>query len=309
MKIIFFGLGSIGQRHAKILLENYKHEIYAFRSGKNSKPNNLGIKELYSWDEVKNVKPDVAFVTNPTALHIETAIECAEIGCKLFIEKPIDRDLEKLENLITIIQEKNLVTYVAYNLRFNPIIERLKGYLEKYQFLHMSVLSTSYYPNWRPNINYKDNYSANTSMGGGIILDLSHEIDFTEFLLGNIDSIRGQFSQRSDVTVDAEDYADMLIKADKGPVNIHINFFSQKNQRIIQIDFKELTVVGDLVNSTVEEYKNEKLVVKKEFEKERNFSFEKQIKYFFDNIDNTKMMNNLIEASDLFKKIIAFKNI
>lgn len=308
MKIIFFGLGSIGQRHADILINNYEHQLFAFRSGIKGKQNPLGIKEIYSWNEVKDLKPDIAFITNPTSLHIETALKCAEQGYKLFIEKPIDKDLEGLKQLIKIVEEKNLVTYIAYNLRFHPVIEKLKEYFDKYNFLHMSVISTSYYPNWRLNVNFKESYSANSSMGGGIILDLSHEIDFTQFLLGTIKSIQGQFSKRSDVTVDAEDYADMLIQTDKGPSNLHINFFSQIKQRIIQLDFQELTVVADLVNSTIEEFKNEEKISRKEFENERNISFEKQIKYFFDNIDNTKMMNNLTEASNLYKKIIVFKN-
>src|SRR5437660_1398185 len=105
MKIIFFGLGSIGQRHAKILLKNYQHDLFAFRSGK-SKKNDLGIKELRSWGDVEKVKPDVAFITNPTSLHIKTAIKLASLNCKLFIEKPIDSQVDELEKLIKLVKTK-----------------------------------------------------------------------------------------------------------------------------------------------------------------------------------------------------------
>lgn len=106
MKIVFFGLGSIGKRHAKIILSNYQYDLYAFRSGVSDQKNYLGVKELYSWDEVSKLKPDIVFITNPTLLHIETAIMCAKLGCKLFIEKPIDKDFNNLDKLLKIVKDK-----------------------------------------------------------------------------------------------------------------------------------------------------------------------------------------------------------
>lgn len=307
MKIIFFGLGSIGQRHAEILIKKNNHDLYAFRSGFLKEPNQLGIKEIRTWKQVEKLNPDLAFITNPTALHVKTALKCAEIGAKLFIDKPIGDSLNDLNKLERLIKTKKLVSYVGYNLRFHPVIETLKKYFTKNDFLHMSILTTSYLPNWRKGTDPKKSYRTNKKLGGGVILDLSHEFDYISYLLGDIKILSGLFSKRSDLTVNVEDYADLLIQTKLGPANLHINFFSHKNQRIVQIDFKNLTVIGDLINSTIEEYKKEELVSKKTFDKERNFSFEKQLEYFFKNIDNPKMMNNIPEAIPLYKKIIAFK--
>lgn len=308
MKIIFFGLGSIGQRHAKILLENYPHDLYAFRSGISEAYNKLGIKELHSWGEVRNLEPDIAFITNPTYLHIETAIKCAEIGCKLFVEKPIDKDLKGLEKLLEIVNNKKLVTYVAYNLRFHPVILRLKKYIENQKPLHVRVVCTSYLPTWRPDTDYLQSYSANTSMGGGVILDLSHELDYTAYLFGGIKEIEGNYGKRSNVTVDTEDYVDFLAETKQSPANIHINFLSQLRQRYIQVDFDNLTIIGDIISAKVIEYKDEKLVKTIKLDYENGEEYKEQMKYFFDNIDNNRMMNNLVEASGLFKQIITFKN-
>lgn len=307
MKIVFFGLGSIGQKHANILLRNYQHELYAFRSNAKGSPNKLGVRELHSWDEVEKLKPDVAFITNPTYLHIETAIKCAKIECKLFIEKPISKDLKGLDELLKIVKEKNLVTYVAYNLRFHPVIEELKKYIEKNKILHARVVCTSFLPNWRPNDDYLKGYSANTNMGGGVILDLSHELDYMSFLLGGINKIDGKYSRKSKVTVDAEDYVDYLLETKKGPVNIHINFFSQFRQRYIQIDFEESTILADLISAEIKQYQNESLKDSKRLDYDKGQEYTDQIKYFFDNINNPEMMNNLSEASNLFSKIIEFK--
>lgn len=307
MKVLFCGLGAIGQRHAKILQEKYRYELYAFRSEKNGKKNSLGIKELFSWEEVVLLKPDIVFITNPTSLHIETAIKCAALGCKLFIEKPIGSNLNNLDKLIDIVQRYKITTFIAYPLRFHPILIKLKQYFKKHKFLHLRAVCTSYYPLWRPNQDYLKKYSANKNLGGGVILDLSHELDYVSYLLGDILRINGEFSKRSNITVDTEDWTDMLITADLGPANIHINFLSHQRQRFIQIDFEDISVVGDIITSEIREYKKEKLIKHKSFDIPGNYMYEQQIKYFFKNLNNPTMMNSLIDAEKIYRKIIRFK--
>ena len=85
MKIILFGLGSIGSRYARLLKENFNHELYAYRHKRNSKKNNLGIKEIFDLKEIDKIKPDAAFITNPTYKHIEFATLCAKNGIDIFI--------------------------------------------------------------------------------------------------------------------------------------------------------------------------------------------------------------------------------
>ena len=308
MKIIFFGLGSIGQRHAKILLENYKYDLYAYRSGIHDIPNELTIKELHSWGEVEKLKPDIVFITNPTSLHIETAIKCASLNCKLFIEKPVGKDMRDLDKLINIVEKRNLVTYVAYNLRFHPVVRKLKEILKRKKTLYARAVCTSFLPAWRPNTDYLKSYSANSDMGGGVILDLSHEIDYVDYLFGGIKEISGKFAKVSDVTLDTEDYVDMLVVSNGIPVNIHIDFLSQHRQRYMQIDFEGLTVVGDLIDAEIKEFEGGKIKSRIRLEYTQGQEYKEQMKHFFDNIDNPKMMNNLLEAAGLFKKIILFKN-
>lgn len=307
MKIVFFGLGSIGQRHARILQESSQHDLYAFRSQTNGTHNKLGIKELYTRDEIKQVNPEVAFITNPTSLHIETALKCAEAGYKLFIEKPIGKDLEGLEQLINLVKRKNLVTYIAYNLRFHPVIKKIREYINTNKPLHTRIVCTSFYPLWRSGRDYLKAYSANSSLGGGVILDLSHELDYLAYLLGSVNKIVGSFSKRGKVTVDAEDFADMLVSTDSAPANIHINFLSQLHQRYIQVDFENLSIIGDIISAQVTEYEDEKLVKTIKLDYDKGQEYKEQMKYFFENINNPDMMNNIKEAENLYRKIIAFK--
>lgn len=307
MKVVLFGLGSIGQRHARLLKSNFEHELYAFRSNMGQLPVDFEINEIKSWKEFTSLNPEVVFITNPTSLHIETALKCAELGCRLFIEKPLSHELAKVDELISIVKRKGLPTYVAYNLRFHPVIKALKRYVDSYQFLHMRVISSSYLPDWRVGQDHRKTYSSHSEMGGGVLLDLSHEVDYTYFLLGKIENILGRFARRSSVTIDSEDYADLLVETSSGPANIHINSLSRLKERYVKIDFHELSIIGDLINASIKEISDDGGVSINEYEVSDDYTYIEQMKYFFDNIENPAMMNNVIEAKDVLTAILRFK--
>lgn len=305
MKIVFFGLGSIGNRHAKILSEKYDYELLAFRTNKGKGHNDLGIQEVQTWDEIDQLNPDIAFITNPTFKHIESAIKCAKRGMKLFIEKPIGSSKVGLNELIEEVKKRKLVTYIAYNLRFHPVIEELKKYLEGKEILNVKIHTSSFLPEWRSD-NHLESYSASKEKGGGVILDLSHEFDYIEYLFGEIKNIDGHFDKVSNVTKDAEDVLDAAITTNSTSINLHLDIFSRKSERTIKINCKEESIKVDLINATIEiEKKGIKSVEK--YDSDKEVSYKKQLEYFFSNIDNDKMMNNISEASALFNKILDFK--
>lgn len=307
MKIIFFGLGSIGQRHARLLLKHFDHELYAFRSSPSSAKNDLGISELHTWKDVRSLSPDVAFISNPTDLHVKTAIECAELGINLFVEKPVDRASDTLDKLLNIVERKRLSTYVAYCLRFHPVIREMREYLSNRKSLHARVVVSSHIPDWRKGYDYRMNYSADEKRGGGVVLELSHEPDYISYLLGRPVRISGMCGYFSDLELGCEDYADMVMECDRGVANLHINFFSKKPERSVHVDLPSTGYIsGDLIKNTVTicEDCNERI---KKFNFERDDMFVDQLRYFFGNLGKKTMMNDLEEASVLFRKLVEFK--
>ena len=219
MRIVIFGLGSIGKRQARILRENFSHELYAFRSGeKKSWNNDLGIKEIYAWDELKTLRPDVAFITNPTFLHAQTALACASLGMHLFIEKPLSNSLKGIAAIETICRKKKLTCYVAYGLRFHPVIKALRKLITGKKIQHVRVTCSSYLPSWRKGTSSRNSYSGIKDQGGGALLDLSHEFDYIRYLFGEFKIISGVYGKASHVTVDSEDFADVLITSQSSGV-------------------------------------------------------------------------------------------
>ncbi len=308
MKIIFFGLGSIGMRHARILKEFFPHELYAFRSTQGVPVNNLGIPEVSTWQEVEKIKPEIALVTNPTSMHIETALKCAKLGMHLFIEKPLSHSMNGVEELIRLCHDQKLTGYTAYCMRFHPVIKELKERIKDKKILHVRAAVSSYLPQWRSGTDYKKSYSANAGQGGGVLLDLSHEFDYIEYLFGPVRDMKGWFGRISEVTTDAEDAADIVMKTATGvPINLHMNFMSRFEERTVIVDFEGGYIVGDLRNNCMEWMVNNKKE-EKVFTTTRDEYLKEQLEYFFANIGNPAIMNNLEESSGLLKKILDFKH-
>lgn len=311
LKVVFFGLGSIGKKHARIIMDKYNFELNAYRTGKGQEKNDLKINEIYSLDDVFSINPDVAFITNPTCLHAETALKCAKRNINLFIEKPISHSLENIDVLENEIKKRKLFTYVAYNMRFHPVIENLKKMISnKENPVNFEVKCSSYLPDWRPNQDYSKSYSAKKEQGGGVILDLSHEFDYISWLFGDIEKIEGHFDKVSNLKIDSEDVLDAQIKCSSDiEGKLHLDYFSRDEERKIQIYYDNEYLEGDLIKNTIKVVdKDDKEKINK-YQNTTNETYNKQIDYFFKQyfVKNHNLMNNFLEASKTFKKIMGFK--
>ncbi len=307
MKIVFFGLGSIGRRHAKLLQMGFDYELFAFRSNENSKGNDLGISEFYDLKDIEKINPDVAFITNPTSEHLKYAIYCAERGISIFLEKPFSNTDERLQELVNIMKKNKVQFYIAYCLRFHPVIKWLKENLAGQMPTHITVSSSSYLPNWRKGVNHIESYSSQKSKGGGVILDLSHELDYLYYLFGNCEILAVNSKKVANVTVDAEDFADILLEFKKIPCNLHLNFLSRVNRREIIINFKNKSFVADLLKSEVTQIKEDGTKETIKFNFEADDMYKKQLRYFFDNLNNQKLMNGVNEAIKVFDLVMRVK--
>jgi len=312
LKILFFGLGSIGKKHARIIKDNYHYELYSYRTHKGQEKSDLKIKEFKNLNDAFSINPDIAFITNPTYLHVQTALECVKRNINLFIEKPVSHSLEKTNELYNEIRVRKLFTYVAYNMRFNPVLMNLKNIiLREEKPIYFRVTCSSYLPNWRPKQDYKKSYSANDNLGGGVILDLSHEFDYISWIIGEIKKIAGTCGKISNLNIFSEDFIEAQITCNsniKG--NLHLDCFSKKQERKIQIYFNDRYIEGDLINNKIMITTNKEKQKVLTYKCNLDESYEKQIKYYFKQYHNNNfnLMNNFSEALKIFNKIMEFKN-
>ncbi len=297
--ILVIGYGSIGQRYAGLLREmGYQVVLFREKAGGNSQ----GFKEITNWEEIPSLNIEAACITNPTDQHIQTAFKCLQAGIQaILMEKPIDVSDENLDQLIQESEKKQAVIYVAYVLRFHPVIRYLKDYLQTQTIRHVRAVNSSYLPEWRKNT---DSYSKYAGQGGGVILDCSHELDYLDYLFGPIEQLTGKAGRISDVTVDAEDYADILMTAKGIPITLSLTYFGRETERTLTVETKTETIRADLIHSRIAIGGQQiKLPT------ERNDWFRDQLNYFFAQLNNNAMINTLAKAAPLFHKLINFKKV
>lgn len=296
MEILIIGLGSIANKHLtaiKSVVPNAK--VFALRSGKKSTEIE-GVHNVYALDEMPN-KPDFAIISNPTNLHADYIVELANRNIPMMIEKPSLHSLEKSESILYLINQQNAFTYVACNLRFHPCIQFLKNYIQtsNIQINEATVYCGSYLPDWRPNVNYKEVYSANANMGGGVHLDLIHELDYTTWLFGNPISYSAYQSNQSTLNIDAPDYAHYLLNYTNFSTSITLNYFRRDAKRTIEIVHNDSTILVDLINNTVTDSKQGIIFENTEFK--IIDTYVSQMRYFVDKLHNSETPMNTFEES------------
>ncbi len=284
MNALIIGLGSIARKHIAAIKKIDKEvKLFALRSNK-SVALESDIKNVFSFDEI-DLNLDFCIICNPTSEHYKTILKCLELNIPLFIEKPSLMNLNGANKLIKEINERNIITYVALNLRFHPIIKFLKEYLINKRVIEANVYCGSYLPDWRPNIDYTKNYSAIARMGGGVHLDLIHEIDYSVWLFGLPKETISIKKRISDLDIDSMDMAVYHLLYDNKIVNITLNYYRKQPKREIEIIFDNEIIKVDLLDNYVKN-SNEEIIFSSSVD--NKYTYEEQMKYFYNLIQSSK---------------------
>lgn len=266
-KVLFIGLGSIGTRH----LNNLKQlcpdcRVDALRSDL-SRPLREGVAPLLDhqytgYDQLAR-EYDLAFLCNPTSLHRDALAQIREAGIQVgawFLEKPIfsaDQLDTRLEELLLPGQK----AYVAAPMRWCGTMLALKKKLKEYTPYSARVICSSYLPDWRPGVDYRQVYSAHRNMGGGVTIDLIHEWDYLVELFGKpleVHNFRGTYSQ---LEIDSDDLSVYIARYPHLLAEVHLDYFGRTYRRSIELFCPEGTLTADfglgtltLPDGSLEEY-------------------------------------------------------
>lgn len=225
------GCGSIGRRHLGNLIALGVREIAAFdvlpdRRAEASE--RFGVPTYADLEEALARRPRVALICTPTHLHLVHALAAAQAGCHLFIEKPVADSLEGLEPLMEEVERRRLVTLVGCNFRFHPGLRLVKDLLDTGLIgrpLSVRAQFGQFLPDWHPWEDYRHGYSARRAMGGGVVLDRVHEIDYVRWLTGEVVEVAAMVGRVSDLEIETEDAADILIRFASGAFgSIHVDY-------------------------------------------------------------------------------------
>lgn len=294
MKICFFGLGSIGKRHLINLNKISKFfdlelTIHSFRSSErklDTTIESLVDKQIY--DKNKLEFYDLIFITNPTIFHYEEIKNNIQNCHSMFIEKPLFDSTKYNPNDLNL--KPDSIYYTACPLRYNPVIEYLKTFVNNEKIFSVRCICSSYLPEWRSGIDYRNVYSAKKELGGGVLLDLIHELDYITYLFGFPLNLCMMSKKCSDLEIDSVDLSVYLLEYSSKLIELHLDYFGRFKQRKIEIYTKNDVIIGDLIANKITFIKTGKELV---FNDEDMYI--KEMKYFIEHFLKGKKTSNEID--------------
>ncbi|MBK7318698.1 Gfo/Idh/MocA family oxidoreductase [Candidatus Villigracilis affinis] len=242
MKFLIAGLGSIGRRHFRNLIALGEKDIVLLRTRKATLPDD----ELAGYpvetdlaEALKKHKPDAVVVANPTSLHLDVAIPAAEAGCHILLEKPVSHSLDRLDLLQKAATKSGSKILVGFQFRYHPTLNKARELIQSGalgKILTVHVHWGEYLPQWHPWEDYRQSYAARADLGGGVIVTLTHPLDYLRFLLGDVASLWSFNEHLSALELDVEDFAEIGLKFSSGAVGgVHINYFQRPGVHKLEI--------------------------------------------------------------------------
>jgi len=261
MRLLIAGLGSIGRRHLRNLITLGEHDIMLYRTGQSTLPDD----ELKEFPVVTNLEsalahsPGAVIVSNPTALHMDVAIPAAEAGCHIFLEKPISHSLDRIEEFRAIVEHRGLKVMVGYQFRFHPGLQYVRRSITEGTIgrpLSVHAHWGEYLPNWHPWEDYRQSYSARVDLGGGVILTLSHPIEYLRWLIGEVAEVWAFTGQSKELEVEVEDTAEVGLRFNCGALgSMHLDFTQQPPDHHLEIDGANGTIQWSYTEGTTRIYR------------------------------------------------------
>ena len=244
MKVLILGYGSIGKRHKEVL--SSFDIVTKITIVTKQKLENLDT--IYNLQDINCLSEyDYFIIASETHKHYEQLkYICSKVDKKkILVEKPLYD--KKYDSIIS-----NNKIFIAYNLRFHPVLQELFTLLQGEEIYYVNIICGQYLPTWRPYQDYKDSYSAKKEEGGGVLRDLSHELDYAIWLFGNIEKIDAINTKISDLEINSDDiFTAIAISQQKIIINLTIDYISKIPIRRLIVHTKEKTIEADVINNNI----------------------------------------------------------
>lgn len=322
--ILLVGLGSIGQRHLANLKAMLPDTRIAVLRSRKTTDEVVGCTVFHSLPEAIAFQPDIAFICNPSSDHIRVATELASAGVHLFIEKPLSNQVKGIDQLVKAANKTGIKVMVGYNLRFSTSLNALRDLVSNQKYgrvLYASASVGQYLPDWRPDSDYRMSVSARKELGGGVLLELSHELDYLYWLFGEPVSASGQLLKVSDLDIDVEDLVLACVgfkgKDTRIHASIELDFLQRQAYRTCRIVCENGTLVWDAIEDCVKIHERDNDAIHYQGSKDRNSTYGKELAAFLrcieedipspipveDGLRVSKLIEALKESSDTGKVV------
>ena len=267
-KVLIIGTGNIAIRHfqniLKLKITNQIKILSRFNSAGNISKNvkNYIITDMH---KTRKFNPNFILICSPSSLHIADLIKFSSIFplAKIFCEKPLTSKYKEINKIDKINTDK---IYVGYQFRFNKLVLKLKSIIKKK--IYGNVLSYKFVTgqdikDWRPNKKLINTVSINSKLGGGVMLELSHEIDLSLFLFGKPKNILCKNKKTKYKNFNVEDNSNIFLEYKNYISTICIDMFNPIKKRDLYVTFDKAYVHINFINNQIIIYKKNSIISKK----------------------------------------------
>jgi predicted dehydrogenase len=313
LKILLIGLGSIGRRHLRNLLAiGYNQITVISRSA--TLPAEFDFLKVYSslQDALSSSVFDTAIICTPTSLHLASVSILLEAKIpNIYLEKPVSHSYNGIENLLALAASYKSNIAVGYDLHFDPGMQKVQQLLADNMIgkvVSVNAFVGQFLPDWRPE-DYKKGMSAKRETGGGVMLDLVHEFDYLQWLLGPVETVACHYTHTGALEIETEDVCNVLLKFKNGATGtLHLDYLQKKLVRNCAITGFDGTITWNLAESKVSwinKHKQEEEFNYKGFE--RNDRFVQIMKAFLENKKDIRL-TSLQQGIESLKLVLAAKH-
>ena len=289
------GLGSIGCRHLRLARELRSDlNIVAVRSrkGKKIEEEKLVDSVVYSLEDAIGCGIEAAIIATPAVYHVQQANELMEKGIHVLIEKPLSHSLDNVNKLLRIAKISKLVGLVGYCLRYDPGALKFNKMLNNQKIgkiLNAQVECGSYLPDWRKGMDYRNSVSAKAELGGGVLSELSHELDYIRWFFAEMKSVSANIQNSGTLDINVDDSADMIFESESGfPVSVHLDFNSRNTRRKCIARGANGDLIWDANLNKVIWHTAGGTKENETYQNDGDYIYREQLKHFFDCIGKNK---------------------
>lgn len=292
-KVLVVGYGSIGQRHCEVL-ESMDCDVFKVsRRQQTDKSFYPSIEAALEHNEFSHI-----VIASETTNHLSSLqiLDSLNYKNKVLVEKPIFNSIQDLPSL----KNTNNI-FVGYNMRFNPLLNRLRETLKEQQVISVSAYVGQYLPDWRPGTDYRKSYSASSKAGGGVLRDLSHELDYLLWLFGPIQHVKAMGGKLSKLEIESEDIISCLAKFDHCSIaNITLNYLDRDVSRFLIVNTQQDTLKIDFIEKSFKHNGEEE-----KLDNDRNYAYREMHNAILNNPNDIRLCTYQegIEVMQFIEKI------
>jgi len=309
VKVLIVGYGSIGRRHLQTVQNagiNAQFAVYRHRIKSDFVEDGClfsgNINTLLDW------KPDISIICSPAPMHLQFVPQLLDSGSHLLIEKPISHNLSGVRELVELVRTSDLAVGVGYNLRFIESLRILRTAVQEKTYGKVRFVSSEvgqYLPDWRPSQEWQSSVTAQSKLGGGVLLELSHELDYLLWIFGSFNWVAAHLGHISPFGEDVEDFAALTLSVcgetpdSEGPlINVTMDLVRRNAERKCRIFCEEGTIIWNSNKNKVivENSHGEQILF--DGEHMTNDSYLKQFEEFLSFIKVGKKAENLASVEE-----------